>query len=79
MIYSATITSQGQISIPASIRRKFILDKVKKVTIEADNEKIIIKPESDILKLRGIFKAKKKIPFKKIRATFGEYLAKRSL
>lgn len=32
----------------------------------------------DILSFEGIFKTKKKIPFKKARKAFGEYLARRS-
>lgn len=37
------------------------------------------KPVKDILELRGIFKTKKRIPFRKVREGFGEYLARRHL
>ncbi len=37
------------------------------------------RPHKDILEMRGIFKTKKRIPFKKIREGFGEYLARRHL
>lgn len=35
--------------------------------------------EYDILKLEGVFKTKKKVPFKKVREAFGNYLARRHL
>ncbi|MBI4991303.1 AbrB/MazE/SpoVT family DNA-binding domain-containing protein [Candidatus Gottesmanbacteria bacterium] len=76
MIYSATITSQGQITIPAEIRRKFELDKVKKAQISSDDDKIIIKPEKDIMDLYGVFKTKKRIPFRKARKAFEEAMAR---
>lgn len=67
MLHYVTITSQGQISIPASLRKRFGFDKQKKAIIEADRDKIIVKPIPDILKLRGVFKTKKKIPYRKLR------------
>ena len=79
MLHYVTITSQGQITIPAEIRRKFALDKVKRATVEVEGDRIVIEPEADILKLRGIFKTKKRIPFKKVRVAFGEYMARRHL
>lgn len=79
MLHYVTITSQGQITIPASIRRQLDLDKKKKAIVTVEENKIVIKPQKDILELRGVFKTNKKIPFKKVREAFGEYLAKRHL
>lgn len=67
-----TITSQGQVSIPAELRRRLNLDKTRKAIISADNDRIIIEPIKDILKLRGVFKTKKRIPFRVIRRAFEE-------
>ena len=79
MIYSATVTSQGQVTIPAPIRKALGITKSKRVNITLDNKKAILEPEPDILDLYGVFKTKKRIPFKKAREAFGEYLARRSL
>lgn len=76
MIHFVTITSQGQISIPAEIRRRFSLDQRKKARVEVVGDKIIITPEKDIEELMGIFKTTKKIPFRKARKAFEEALAR---
>ena len=75
MTYFITITSQGQLSIPASIRKQLSLDKVKKATLEMRDNKIIIEPIKDIIALRGVFKTDKKIPFKKARQAFEQAVA----
>lgn len=76
MLHYVTITSQGQISIPAAIRRQFNLDKIRKAIVEVEEDKIVIRPEKDIFQLRGVFKTNKKIPFRKIREAFEEALAR---
>lgn len=76
MIYSATVTSQGQITIPVKIRRQLKLDKVKKVLLQVEGNKLIVEPEPDILALRGIFKTQKKIPFKVARKAFEKALGR---
>lgn len=76
MMYSATVTSQGQITIPAKVRRQLKLDKRRNVIIETQGEKIVITPEVDILELRGVFKTKKKIPFKVARKAFEKALGR---
>lgn len=79
MIQYVTITSQGQISIPAALRRQFQFDKNRKAIIEVQSDGILIKPVKDILDLYGVFKTNKRIPFRKVRKAFGEYLARRHL
>ena len=76
MFHYVTITSQGQISIPAKIRRKFSMDKTKKVLLDVVDGKIIITPEKEIDELMGIFKTKKRIPFKVARKAFEEALGR---
>lgn len=66
-------------SIPAPIRRKLGLEKSKKALVSEHEGKIVIEPVTDLLELRGIFKTDKKIPFRKIREAFGEYLAKEAV
>lgn len=79
MLYPVTITSQGQITIPAKLRRELDLDKTKRLILKVEDQKIIAEKEPDILALRGVFKTKKRIPFRVARKAFGEYLARRSL
>lgn len=76
MTYTVSITSQGQISIPAKFRRELGLEKTKKANISKEGNRLIIEAADDLLSLGGVFKTSKKIPFKKIRQGFEEYLAK---
>ncbi len=76
MTYLISVTSQGQISIPAPLRKKYGLEKNGKIILSEKDDKLIIEPAEDISELRGLFKTTKRIPFKKIRQGFEEYLAK---
>lgn len=58
MTYIVSITSQGQISIPVSIRRSLNLDKHKKAVIRQEKDRVIIEPVKDFLELEGVFKHK---------------------
>ena len=54
---SSHISSKGQVTIPAKLRRKYKLDRGKKVVFVATEEGILIKPAlSEMRKLRGILK-----------------------
>jgi len=53
-----SITSQGQITIPAKMRRALKLDKHKKAVIRQDKEKLIVEPVEDILVFKGALKNK---------------------
>lgn len=77
MTYSVSITSQGQISIPAQIRRQLGLSKTSKAIVSVANGKVIIEPVKDFLELAGSLKhaRKSKVPFRKMHEAFGEYLA----
>lgn len=60
MMYTVSITSQGQISIPAAIRRQLGLDKLKKALVSVADKKIMIEPVEDFLEMIGSFKTDKK-------------------
>lgn len=76
MTYTVSITSQGQISIPAPLRRKLGLDKHRKALVTEKGGQLMIKPIKDLLELRGSLKTNKKpLDPKKMRELFGEYLA----
>lgn len=78
MRFTVSITSQGQISIPAKLRRSLNLSTSGKAVVSASNGKIVVEPVKDLLLLRGSLKTKKKISSQKIREDFVKYLAKRS-
>lgn len=61
MPYLVSITSQGQISIPASIRRALGFEHLKKAIIEVDGKKVILRPAADVLSFAGAihYRAKK--------------------
>lgn len=53
MIYTATVTSQGQITIPAKIRRGLGLEKLQKVVLTLKKNYVVLEPEPNIMKLSG--------------------------
>ncbi len=60
MTYTVSVTSQGQISIPAKIRRDLGLDKTRQAIVSQEDGKIIVKPVRDFLDLGGSLKTTKK-------------------
>lgn len=76
MTYTVSITSQGQISIPAPLRRKLGLDKTSKALVSEKEGKIVIEPIKDFLELKGSLKTSKLSSSSKIREQFEHYLAK---
>lgn len=60
MTVFVSITSQGQISIPAKMRRALGLDNFSKAVVDVVDNKIIIEPLEDILSLEGILSKKAK-------------------
>ncbi len=55
-----TITSQGQITIPAKFRRLLGLKKSTKAIVDIENEKLVIKPAKSLMDLEGILKHRAK-------------------
>lgn len=53
-----SITSQGQITIPASMRRRLALEKNKKALVKTEDNKIIVEPIPNIMDLAGSLKDK---------------------
>lgn len=53
MTYTVSITSQGQISIPAKIRRELGFSKKKKAIVSVQDGKMIVEPVKDFLELGG--------------------------
>jgi AbrB family looped-hinge helix DNA binding protein len=76
MTYYVTITSQGQISIPAAVRRELGFDKNKQIMLTVQNKTLIMEPVKDIDYFKGIFKTNKKISFRKAHKAFEEAMAR---
>ncbi len=74
-MYTVSITSQGQISIPAKLRRRLGLDKLKKALVYEDKGELIVRPVKDFLELGGSLKTNIKVTPRQIREAFGQYLA----
>jgi len=49
-----TITDQGQITIPASMRRAISLNLYNKALVKIENKMIVVEPIIDILSLGGV-------------------------
>lgn len=75
MIYTVSVTSQGQISIPAKLRRQLGLEKTKKVLVFSQGGRLVAEPVKDILELKGSLKTRIKASPRQIREAFGKYLA----
>ena len=60
MTYTVSITSQGQINIPAQIRRQLGLSKNSKAILSLNKGEISIRPVKDFLELRGSLKTNKR-------------------
>ena len=59
MTYFGSFTSQGQISIPAKLRRELNIDR-KKVEIRRQDNGLFIEPIVDVLSQKGSLKHKAK-------------------
>lgn len=55
-----TITSQGQITIPASMRRAISLNLFNKALVKIEDKTIVVEPITDLLSLGGILMNKSK-------------------
>lgn len=75
-MFSVSVTSQGQISIPIDIRRKFGLDTVRKALVESTEDTILIRPVRALTTLRGTFSTDKRVPISTVHATFEDALAR---
>ncbi|OGM29457.1 hypothetical protein A2630_00475 [Candidatus Woesebacteria bacterium RIFCSPHIGHO2_01_FULL_44_10] len=77
MVYTVSITSQGQISIPVAARRFLGLKKRGRALVRIDGDQLTIKPIKDVLELEGSLKTKKKsLSAQKMRALFEANLAR---
>ena len=60
MTYVLSVTSQGQIGIPAKLRRKYGINMNSKVILSEELDKLTLEPVADFLSLKGSLKSDKK-------------------
>lgn len=53
-MYTVTITTQGQITIPSKIRKALGLNKSQKAIVNIENDRIVVEPVPDLLMLEGV-------------------------
>jgi len=78
MSYTVSITTQGQISIPAPLRRKLGLHTSTKAIVSEEKGKMVVVPTKDLLELKGSLKTKHRVAPNKIRGAFEDYLGGKS-
>jgi AbrB family looped-hinge helix DNA binding protein len=74
-----SITSQGQLTIPKSLRDAFGIQEAVKAVIEKQGDVIVVKPKKDFWSLKGSLATKVKLSdkeLKKARSTFAQNWAK---
>ncbi|MBI3334933.1 MAG: AbrB/MazE/SpoVT family DNA-binding domain-containing protein [Candidatus Portnoybacteria bacterium] len=75
-MFTSTITSRGQVTIPKKVRMALNLRSSEKVRFYAWDKKIIIEPIPDFLSLGGNFQTTRKAPStKKLRKYMEERIA----
>lgn len=60
MTYMVSITSQGQLSLPAKVRRELGFSKTRQAIVSVEAGKVTIEPVKDLLELAGSLKTTKK-------------------
>lgn len=75
MTYTVSITSQGQISLPAKLRRE-LFAHTNKALVSVQDDRVILEPVKDILNLESLKTSRKgKVSSRQMREAFGQYLA----
>jgi AbrB family looped-hinge helix DNA binding protein len=60
MSYTVSVTSQGQISLPAKIRKQLGISRSGKAIVSVQDGKVIVEPVKDFLEMAGSLKTMKK-------------------
>lgn len=77
MVYTVSITSQGQISIPTKVQKKLGIKKPGKAIMRVEAGKMIIESVKDLMELKGSLRTNKKpLSSNKLHEMFGEYLSR---
>lgn len=80
MDYIATITSQGQLTIPKAVRKFFGISGATKARIRVEDKRIVVEPKADFWSLSGTLKSSVSLTdaeLKKARGAFSKQWAKK--
>lgn len=75
MIYTAAITSQGQLTLPKPLRDKYRVSMPGRVMIKDTGNEIVIRPVSDFLSRFGSVKTRKPFNISKINKAVSEAIS----
>lgn len=73
--YGSILTSKGQATIPAPLRKKLGVKSGERIIFEENNGKVTLRPIIDISSLRGSLKSKIKYSDKKANEAIGRMFA----
>lgn len=73
--YRSTLTSKGQATIPALLRKKLGVTFGERIIFEENDGKVTLRPIIDISSLRGSLKSKIKYSDKKANEAIGKMFA----
>ena len=68
MQHTVSITSQGQLTIPVSVRQELGIMGPTKATLTQDGDNLVVKPAKDFWSLGGSLKSKVKLTDKELKA-----------
>lgn len=68
-----TITSQGQLTIPKTIREKFGIRGAVKAVVNLQDDAILVRPQGDFWSLSGILRSKVKLSDTKLKRARSEF------
>lgn len=76
MVYTVSVTSQGQISIPVTVQKKLGIRKNGKAFLKVEKNRLIVEPVPDFFELKGsVVTDKKPLKSREIHDRFSEYIA----
>ena len=67
MEYTATITTQGQLTLPKIIRNAFSINGATKAMVKKIGNTIVVTPKGDFWSLKGSLKSKTSLSDKELR------------
>ncbi|KKT35615.1 MAG: hypothetical protein UW24_C0006G0025 [Parcubacteria group bacterium GW2011_GWA2_44_12] len=73
MDYIATITSQGQLTIPKAVRKLFSISGATKARIRVQDKRIVVEPKADFWSLSGVLKSSVSLTDEKLKKARGAF------
>jgi AbrB family looped-hinge helix DNA binding protein len=74
MLYTATLTQKGQVTIPIELRKFLGLEPYEKVVIMKERNKVYIKQSQSFMSFKGKIKIMKKYSDRKVDLSVSSYI-----